>query len=68
VPVQRDTHKDHPEQGARNGNIDKQPKRSDPSREEPGGKPAGIPEHLKPKGPSDSTDAASEALRRHFGQ
>ncbi len=29
--------------------------------------PQKIPEHLRPKGPSDSKDAASMALRRHFG-
>ncbi len=29
--------------------------------------PQKLPEHLRPKGPSDSKDAASIALRRHFG-
>ena len=29
--------------------------------------PQKLPEHLRPKGPDNSTDAASQALKRHFG-
>ena len=32
------------------------------------GEPGRLPDHLKRSGPSDSTAAASEALRRHFGR
>ena len=30
--------------------------------------PQRLPEHLRPKGPADSTNAADQALRRHFGR